>query len=102
MGGDEAAFITALGLAMPSLDAWHVLLVQQQQTCDAIVAHDIKGVCTMMGAGSLAQAAHELESALRSGQTEEQTRARLEAVRLAVGTTREAVARTVRAVAQRG
>lgn len=101
MGSDQTAFITALGLAMPSLDDWHAQLVQQQRTCDAIVAHDIKGVCTMMGASSLAQAAHELESALRSGQTEKQIRAPLEAVRRALGTTREAVARTVQTVAQR-
>ncbi|HRD99223.1 MAG TPA: Hpt domain-containing protein, partial [Rubrivivax sp.] len=101
MGSDQTAFITALGLAMPSLDAWHAQLVQQQRTCDAIMAHDIKGVCTMMGASSLAQAAHDLESALRSGQTDEQIRAPLEAVRLALGTTREAVARTVLAVAHR-
>jgi signal transduction histidine kinase/CheY-like chemotaxis protein/HPt (histidine-containing phosphotransfer) domain-containing protein len=101
MGGDQAAFITALGLAMPSLDGWHAQLVQQQQACDAIVAHDIKGVCTMMGAGSLAQAAHVLETALRSEQTPEQTRAPLEALRLALSTTREAVARALRAVTPR-
>ena len=101
MGGDQAAFITALGLAMPSLDGWHAKLVQQQQACDAIVAHDIKGVCTMMGAASLAQAAHVLESALRSEQTAEQTPAPLEALRLALSTTREAVARALRTVARR-
>ena len=86
---------------MPSLDGWHAKLVQQQQACDAIVAHDIKGVCTMMGAASLAQAAHVLESALRSEQTAEQTPAPLEALRLALSTTREAVARALRTVARR-
>lgn len=102
MGGDQAAFITALGLAMPSLTSWHTQLVQQQQPCDAVMAHEIKGVSTMMGAQALAQASHVLETALRAGQDEDQTAASLEVMRAILGATRKAVDRAVQAAAARG
>ncbi len=101
MGGDQAAFGTALGLAMPSLHAWHAQLVDRQQTCDAIVAHDIKGVGMMMGAQALADSAHQLESALRAGHSADRISLHLDSVRRALVVTRDAVARAVQALTTR-
>jgi HPt (histidine-containing phosphotransfer) domain-containing protein len=68
MGGDPVAFMQALALARPSLRQWHDRHVQQRLPYDAVVAHDLKGVCTMMGAQALAAAAHRLEAQLRRGE----------------------------------
>ncbi len=101
MGGDQAAFITALGLALPSLTSWHAQLVLGRQPCDAVVAHDIKGVSTMMGASALAQASQTLESGLRAGQPEGETAVPLEGVRTALQATLRAVQRALQTVASR-
>ena len=101
MGGDQASFIAALGLAMPSLTSWHAQLVQERQPCDAIVAHDIKGVSTMMGARALADASHALESALRAGHTQEQTAPALADLCAALASTLPAVERAVQTEVRR-
>ena len=92
MGGDQDAYFTALGLALPSLNSWHERHVQQRQIYDAVVAHDIKGVSTMMGAKRLAEAAHALESALREGRD---ASAAASAVGSALGAVLTAVRRAV-------
>lgn len=95
MGGDQAAFLAALGLAMPSLTSWHAQLVQGRQACDAIVAHNIKGVSTMMGAHALANASHALESALRAGHGPEETAPALADLCAALASALPAVERAV-------
>jgi len=101
MGGDQAAFLAALGLAMPSLTSWHAQLVQARKACDAIVAHEIKGVSTMMGARALASASHDLESALRAGQGLEETAPALADLRAALASALPAVERAVQAGGRR-